>query len=64
MLNRLAYENNPHQLVDQQFNRDSKRANTNFQTLEKLSNEYSIVRACIQEGQNELYQFVISTYYN
>lgn len=64
MLNRLAYENNPHQLVDQQFIGDSKRANTNFQTLEKLSNEYSIVRACIQEGQNELYQFVISTYYN
>jgi len=55
MLNRLAYENNPHQLVDQQFNRDSNSANTNFQALEKLSNKYSIVRACIQEGQNELY---------
>jgi hypothetical protein len=42
MLNRIAYENNPHQMVDQQFNRDSKIANTNFQTLEELSNEYSI----------------------
>jgi 23S rRNA-/tRNA-specific pseudouridylate synthase len=55
MLNRLGYENNPHQSVDQKFNRDSKSANTKFQTLEKLSNEYSIVRACIQDGQNELY---------
>jgi len=57
MLDRLVYENNPHQLVDQQFNRDSKGANTNFQTLEKLSNEYSIVRACIHEGQNKLYTY-------
>jgi len=54
-LNRLAYDYNPHQLVDQQFNRDSKSSNTNFQTLENLSNEYSIVRACIQEGQNKLH---------
>jgi len=55
MLNRLAYDYNPHQLVDQQFNRDSKSSKTNFQTLENLSNEYSTVRACIQEGQNRLH---------
>jgi len=55
MLHRLADENNPHQLVGQQINRDSKSSNTNFQTLEKLSNEYSRVRACIQQIQNELY---------
>ena len=64
MLNRLAYENNPQKLVDQQFNRDSKSANTNFQTLEKLSNEYNIrvVRASIQEGQMNYTN--VSTYYN
>jgi 23S rRNA-/tRNA-specific pseudouridylate synthase len=57
MLDRLVHENNPHKVVDQQFNTDSKGANTNFQTLEKFSNEYSIVRACIQEGRNKLYTY-------